>query len=45
MDNNDILTRLRFALDIKDADMVDVFRLGGLAVTNATVQQPPKNPM
>ena len=33
MDNNDILIRLRYALDIKDADMVEVFRLGGLEVT------------
>jgi uncharacterized protein YehS (DUF1456 family) len=39
MDNNDILIRLRYALDIKDADMVEVFRLGGLEVTKETVQQ------
>ena len=30
MNNNDILTRLRYALDIKDRDMVEVFRLGGI---------------
>ena len=44
MDNNDILIRLRYALDIKDADMVEVFRLGGLEVTKETVQQMLKNP-
>ena len=30
MNNNDILTRLRYALDIKDRDMVEVFQLGGI---------------
>lgn len=44
MDNNDILIRLRYALDIKDADMVEVFRLGGLEVTKEAVQQMLKNP-
>lgn len=33
MTNNDILIRLRYALDIKNVDMVDIFKLGGLAVT------------
>ena len=36
MDNNDILIRLRYALDIKDADMVEVFRLGGLGSLTLT---------
>ena len=33
MNNNDILIRLRYALDIKDADMVKIFKLGGIEVT------------
>lgn len=33
MNNNDRLTRLRYALDIKDNDMVELFRLGGASVT------------
>ena len=34
MDNNDILIRLRYALDIKNKDMVEIFKLGGIEVTN-----------
>ncbi len=37
MDNNDILIRLRYALDIKDIDMVEIFRLGGIEVTKEEV--------
>ena len=33
MDNNDILIRLRYALDIKNNDMVEIFKLGGVEVT------------
>ncbi|PKR76724.1 DUF1456 domain-containing protein [Halalkalibacillus sediminis] len=33
MDNNDILIRLRYALDIKDSDMIEMFKLGGVEVT------------
>lgn len=33
MDNNDRLIRIRYALDIKDTDMVKIFELGGLKVT------------
>ena len=33
MDNNDILIRLRYALDIKDSDMIEIFKLGGIEVT------------
>lgn len=33
MNNNDRLTRLRYALDIKDNDMVELFSLGGVTVT------------
>ncbi len=37
MDNNDILIRLRYALDIKNADMVKIFKLGGIEVTKEEV--------
>ena len=33
MDNNDILIRVRYALDLKNRDMVEVFKLGGVKVT------------
>jgi uncharacterized protein YehS (DUF1456 family) len=37
MNNNDILIRLRYALDIKDIDMVEIFKLGGIDVTKEDV--------
>ncbi|WP_408633844.1 YehS family protein [Parasporobacterium paucivorans] len=37
LDNNDILIRLRYALDIKDADIVEMFKLGGVDVTKEDV--------
>lgn len=37
MDNNDILIRLRYALDIKNTDMVKIFKLGGVDVTKEEV--------
>ncbi|MBU8880553.1 DUF1456 family protein [Bacillus sp. FJAT-29790] len=37
MENNDILIRLRYALDIKNTDMVEIFKLGGIEVTKAEV--------
>lgn len=37
MDNNDILIRLRYALDIKDLDMIEIFKLGGVTVTKEEV--------
>ena len=37
MDNNDILIRLRYALDIKDIDMVEIFKCGGIEVTKEEV--------
>ena len=37
MDNNDILIRLRYALDIKDTDMVEIFKLGGVEITKEEV--------
>lgn len=33
MTNNDLLIRLRYALDIKNTDMVEMFKLGGFDVT------------
>lgn len=37
MENNDILIRLRYALDIKNNDMVEIFKLGGVEVTKEEV--------
>jgi uncharacterized protein YehS (DUF1456 family) len=37
MENNDILIRLRYALDIKNTDMVEIFNLGGIEVTKDEV--------
>ena len=37
MDNNDVLIRLRYALDIKNAEMVEIFKLGGVEVTKEDV--------
>jgi uncharacterized protein YehS (DUF1456 family) len=37
MENNDILIRLRYALDIKNNDMVEIFKLGGTEVTKDEV--------
>jgi uncharacterized protein YehS (DUF1456 family) len=39
MDNNDILIRLRYAIDIKDIEMVEIFKLGGLEVTEEEVRK------
>jgi uncharacterized protein YehS (DUF1456 family) len=37
MDNNDILIRLRYALDIKNSDMVEIFKLGGVELSKEEV--------
>jgi uncharacterized protein YehS (DUF1456 family) len=37
MNNNDILIRLRYALDIKDTDMIEIFKLGGIEVSKEDV--------
>lgn len=37
MENNDILIRLRYALDIKNKDMVEIFKLGGIELTKEDV--------
>ncbi len=38
MNNNDRLVRLRYALDIKDEEMVDIFALGEEKITKESVQ-------
>lgn len=37
MNNNDRLTRLRYALDLSDGDMVEIFALGGYTITKKDV--------
>ncbi|MCM3766687.1 DUF1456 family protein [Neobacillus niacini] len=39
MDNNDILIRLRYALEIKNKEMEEIFKLGGVDVTVPEVIQ------
>jgi len=39
MENNDILIRLRYALDIRDKDMVEIFKLGGIEVTRDEIRK------
>lgn len=36
--NNDIMIRLRYGLDIKDTDLVEIFKLGGVSVTKDDVR-------
>lgn len=46
MNNNDILIRLRYALDIKDMDMLEIFKLGEITVAKEELQRmllKPKN--
>lgn len=38
MNNNDILLRLRYALDMKDTDIVKAFELGGVTVSKEEVK-------
>lgn len=37
MNNDDILIRIRYALDIKNTDMIEIFKLGGIEVTKEEV--------
>jgi uncharacterized protein YehS (DUF1456 family) len=37
MNNNDILIRLRYALDIKNTEMVEIFKLGGIELSKEEV--------
>jgi len=39
MENNDILIRFRYALDIKDTDMIKIFKMGGVTVTKEELQK------
>jgi uncharacterized protein YehS (DUF1456 family) len=39
MNNNDILIRLRYAFDIKDTDMMEFFKLGGITITKEDLQR------
>lgn len=39
MNNNDRLVRIRYALDIKDIDMIEVFELGGIQTTKAEIKK------
>lgn len=39
MDNNDILIRIRYALNLKDGQMVKIFKLGDVEVTEEQVQK------
>lgn len=39
MNNNDRLTRLRYALNIKDADMVEIFKMGGVTLSRKDIQK------
>jgi len=39
MNNNDILIRLRYALDLKDSNMVDIFKLGEIDISIEKVQK------
>ncbi|MGM0524489.1 MAG: DUF1456 family protein [Bacillota bacterium] len=38
MNNNDIVVRVRYALDLKDEEMVDIFSLGEETIDKVTVQ-------
>ncbi len=37
MNNNDLITRLRYALDLSDSEMVDIFELGGQSMSRKKV--------
>lgn len=39
MNNNDILSRLRYALDLKDSVLVEMFALGGLKTNRVEVKE------
>jgi len=39
VNNNDILVKLKHALDIEDADMVEIFKLGGIELSKEEVQK------
>jgi uncharacterized protein YehS (DUF1456 family) len=39
MNNNDILIRLRYALDIKDNDMLEIFKFGGIDMSREALRE------
>jgi len=39
MDNNDILRRTRYAFDLNDFKMIEIFSLGGIKVTREKISQ------
>ena len=39
MNNNDILIRFRYALDMKETDMLESFQLGGVTLTREELQR------
>ena len=39
MNNNDILIRIRYALDLKETELVDIFKTGGVELTRHDVQE------
>ena len=39
MDNNDILIRLRYALDIQDAHMIEIFKIGGVEISKEELRK------
>ncbi|MGO1059379.1 DUF1456 family protein [Planococcus sp. FY231025] len=39
MDNNDLLIRLRYALDIKNSDVAEIFKLGDIDLSKEDVQK------
>ena len=46
MNNNDLLIRLRYALDIKNTDMIEIFKIGGITITQEELHRmllKPKN--
>lgn len=39
MENNDILIRIRYALDLKDTEVIEIFKLGGVEITKEEVKK------
>ncbi len=39
MNNNDIVIRIRYALDIRDQDVMEIFKLGGVDLSKEEVRK------
>ncbi len=39
MNNNDVLVRIRYALDSKETDMIEMFKLGGVELTREELKE------